>query len=544
MSFRTKLTSAFAAVTAVVLGLSALSLWLTEKTDSEMTVLVASSARKVELAGALRTRLADLLASQRGILLYGRSSDAGAAASAKQQFEKQPALLRATAAEYRGLITTDEGRRLAAEFLSKLSEWESQAPSLLEMAGSGKSQEALVFGGTKLEPLLDSLTRTVETMHALQEKLLAQESEEAHQRGNAARVAIFVLVALVLVASGAGVAVIRRSGYSITAASSLIRDGAERVSLAAGQVASASQALAQGANEQAASLEETSASTEEINSMTRKNAENTASAADEMKRVDVIVTNMRDKLSEMVRSMAEINTSSDKISKIIRVIDEIAFQTNILALNAAVEAARAGEAGMGFAVVADEVRGLAQRCAQAARDTSGLIEESIAKVSDGVQRLDAVNAAMKDNIEISGRVKTLVDEVNLGSQEQSRGMEQISKAVTQMEQVTQKNAAAAEQSASASEELTSLAGNMKDAIRNLERELGASGVEPAGLRKRGPGLVKRATAPEPKSAPSAKPSCRLVSKPMGAKPVAPLPSRPNREEIPLEPALLDFREIH
>src|SRR5947209_19942322 len=131
----------------------------------------------------------------------------------------------------------------------------------------------------------------------------------------------------------------------------------------------------------------------------------------------------------MVTSMQEINASSDKISKIIRVIDEIAFQTNILALNAAVEAARAGEAGMGFAVVADEVRNLAQRCAQAARDTAGLIEESIAKANGGRQRVDEVAVAMRAITEEAGKVRDLIDEVNRASQEQSRGIDQVNGAV-------------------------------------------------------------------------------------------------------------------
>src|SRR5579862_6160682 len=130
----------------------------------------------------------------------------------------------------------------------------------------------------------------------------------------------------------------------------------------------------------------------------------------------------------MVVAMGEINTQSGKISKIIKVIDENAFQTNILTLNAAVEAARAGEAGMGFAVVADEVRNLAQRCAQAAKDTAELIEESIAKSNGGQATVDQVATAIRSITVESAKVKTLVDEVNLGSQEQARGIEQISKA--------------------------------------------------------------------------------------------------------------------
>jgi len=154
-------------------------------------------------------------------------------------------------------------------------------------------------------------------------------------------------------------------------------------------------------------------------------------------------------LTEAVAAMGEIKASSDRIAKIIHVINEIAFHTNILALNAAVEAARAGEAGMGFAVVADEVRNLAQRCAQAARDTTSLIEESAAKAAAGKDKVDEVNAALQTITETSVLVKTLVEDVNTGSGQQARGIEQISSAVAHMQQVTQSVAATAEESAAA-----------------------------------------------------------------------------------------------
>jgi methyl-accepting chemotaxis protein/methyl-accepting chemotaxis protein-1 (serine sensor receptor) len=174
----------------------------------------------------------------------------------------------------------------------------------------------------------------------------------------------------------------------------------------------------------------------------------------------------------MVHSMQEITGSSDKISKIIKVIDEIAFQTNILALNAAVEAARAGEAGMGFAVVADEVRSLAQRSAQAAQDTSALIEESITKSNEGGARLQRVSEVIRAITESAAKVKTLVDEVNLGSQEQARGIEQISKSISQMDRVTQGNAASAEESASASEEMSAQAEALQNIARNMRTMVG------------------------------------------------------------------------
>ncbi len=257
-----------------------------------------------------------------------------------------------------------------------------------------------------------------------------------------------------------------------------LKNRADEVSNASRGLSSSSQSLAEGSSEQAASLEQTSASAEEITSMTRKNAENSQSAVELMSAVDRHVKEGNRKLEQMVVSMHEISASSDKVSKIIKAIDEIAFQTNILALNAAVEAARAGEAGMGFAVVADEVRNLAQRSAQAAKDTAGLIEESIARSSEGSTRLQEVTAVIGSITESAAKVKVLIDEVNLASQEQARGIDEISKAITQMSQVTQNTAAHASESASASEELSSQAAAMNEIVERL-RALAESGSGPA-----------------------------------------------------------------
>jgi methyl-accepting chemotaxis protein/methyl-accepting chemotaxis protein-1 (serine sensor receptor) len=246
------------------------------------------------------------------------------------------------------------------------------------------------------------------------------------------------------------------------------------VASAASQISSSSQSLAQGSSEQAASLEETSASGEEINSMAHKNMENSSAAAELVTGSQLKFVQTNQSLEQMVVAMEEINTQSGKISKIIKVIDEIAFQTNILALNAAVEAARAGEAGMGFAVVADEVRNLAQRCAQAAKDTETLIAESISKSGEGKSKVDQVAAAIRSISEESNKVKLLVDEVNVGSQEQSRGFQQIAKALTQMDQVTQQTAASAEESAAAAKELTSQAETLENILGRLTSMVGSA----------------------------------------------------------------------
>lgn len=231
--------------------------------------------------------------------------------------------------------------------------------------------------------------------------------------------------------------------------------------------------------------------------MTRQNAANSRAAADGMQRAAQKVREANHTLDEMIASMVQINESSQKISKIIKVIDEIAFQTNILALNAAVEAARAGEAGMGFAVVADEVRNLAQRSAQAAKDTAALIEESVTKSSEGSQKLNSVADAIRGITMEAEKVKTLVDEVTAASSEQSQGMEQITKAFVEMERVTQRNAASSEESASASEELSAQAQNVKDVVLRLralvDRHVTSSRDKPVrALAQQGAGALHKA----------------------------------------------------
>jgi methyl-accepting chemotaxis protein/methyl-accepting chemotaxis protein-1 (serine sensor receptor) len=232
-------------------------------------------------------------------------------------------------------------------------------------------------------------------------------------------------------------------------------------------------------------IEETSASGEEINSMARRNAENADNAAKLLTNMSGGMARADEALLESVQAMDEMSVASDKISAIIDVIEKIAFQTNILALNAAVEAARAGEAGMGFAVVADEVRNLAQRCAQAAKDTSSIIAHSVEISSTGRVKVQQVADAGRFVGESFGQIKVLVEEIYGGSREQERGVEQISKAIQQMEQRTQKSAANSEESAAAAEELTAQSAALHDVAERLGQLVGTQNV-PSARRVRVP----------------------------------------------------------
>lgn len=240
-----------------------------------------------------------------------------------------------------------------------------------------------------------------------------------------------------------------------------------RVSDASGELSGSSQSLADDSSAQAASLEEVSASMEEIATMTRQNSDNAGQCDSLMKEVSQVVNKANESIIRQTESMAAISTASEETSKIIKTIDEIAFQTNLLALNAAVEAARAGEAGAGFAVVADEVRSLAMRSAEAAKNTTQLIEETTAKISEGNKLAEETNenfSAVAEKISMAGG---LVAEISTASSEQTIGLSQVNTAINEIDQVTQRSAANAEETASAAAELLSLARTTTQYINRL-----------------------------------------------------------------------------
>jgi hypothetical protein len=266
----------------------------------------------------------------------------------------------------------------------------------------------------------------------------------------------------------------------IMATVSGLRRGADHVALAAAQLSESAQSLSQSATEQAASLEETSASIEEISSMAASNAANASDAAERVEAVDAQVRRFGEALGGTSASMQRIRTSSAQVSRIIKTVDEIAFQTNILALNAAVEAARAGEAGMGFAVVAGEVRSLAQRSAQAAKDTAALIEEAIQSTEAGVRSVDEITAAIGGIQAGVADVRGLVLAVRDASQQQAQGARQVSETVVQLERATQSTAANAEEGAATSEELSAQAATAQGDVQTLAAVVNGRAREAAG----------------------------------------------------------------
>jgi methyl-accepting chemotaxis protein len=503
MTIGKKLMLGFAALFLGALSMGGAYVYSVGNLAGELKTATDVTAKTVLLAGEIQAQLFRLGSCQRGVMLFALHKLPEQGRSNKEEFETRATGVDTLFARIKPLLASDQVRKDVTSLEAEFPNFRGFFEQVASAAMAGDSKRALKIYSESSVKSLDSLEATAGDLISLQQDLMVRSSASGASTSAEAHWTAYILLALGIGIAPFALMMVLNTTRQLRDVAAGLAEGADQITSASSQVAASSQMLAQGASEQAASLEETASSSEEITSMTRKNAENSYAAATLMTDVDYRVTEGNRTLGDMVVSMHEITASSDKISKIIKVIDEIAFQTNILALNAAVEAARAGEAGMGFAVVADEVRSLAQRSAQAAKDTSALIEDSIAKSNEGGARLQRVSEVIRGITESTVKVKTLVDEVNLGSQEQSRGIAAISKSIGEMDRVTQANAASAEQTASASEEMSAQAEALRNIARDLRRLVGGGddgreGADHPGYARRPAGTSRQlASMPRP-----------------------------------------------
>jgi hypothetical protein len=308
-----------------------------------------------------------------------------------------------------------------------------------------------------------------------------------------------------------------------------LESASSQITSASSQLASASQGLSAGVSEQAAGIEETSASLHEMSSMITNNTNNTTTANSLMEQTNAIVKEASDSMMKMVGSMKEIAAAGEATSKIIKTIDEIAFQTNLLALNAAVEAARAGEAGAGFAVVADEVRNLAIRSAEAAKNTSELIESTVKKTKQGDLLVTKTHEGFSRLTSIIEKTAEIMQEIAIASKEQSTGIAQVTGAMGEMEKAIQNNSATSEETSAAAEELNAQAFELKKTVVALLDVIGNVQAIQEVDRPMEHASFQRHSGAFPEAKPAGKPS----EKPAQALPHSPKNRKPAGGRIPM-----------
>jgi len=407
-------------------------------------------------------------------------------------------------------IFTEEGNTLATEIQATKTQYDAVAEKVIAYAKAGeidKAHELLTGEGNDLRTIIEKDYRR---LMEIKVNASAQTALDNTALANSSTVmTIIILVAVMVISMLLGYFIsssIRKPINKMVEVSKRIADGdldvqisidsndeigilatafsqmaanmnevmsninaaSEQVASGARQVSDSSMALSQGATEQASSIEELTASVEEISSQTRINAQNATEANKLAENAKINAVTGNDQMKLMLKSMDEINESSNNISKIIKVIDEIAFQTNILALNAAVEAARAGQHGKGFAVVAEEVRNLAARSANAAKETTDLIEGSIKKVEGGTKIANETAVALVQIVQGIEKVSNLVGDIAVASNEQAQGVDQINQGIGQIADVVQTTSATSEETAAASEELSSQAEMLKNQVARFK----------------------------------------------------------------------------
>jgi methyl-accepting chemotaxis protein len=314
--------------------------------------------------------------------------------------------------------------------------------------------------------IISLYTATVEERNILQKA----ETERAFKMLAGVGCAAGLLVFFVLLFIGNSLS------KTVSAVVGKLSDAGNQVNQAISQLSLAGQSLSQSSTSSAASLEETVASLEEMSSMVKMNSDNAKQAASLSQISRSAAEEGEREIKNLVESMRDISTSSKKIEEIINVIDDIAFQTNLLALNAAVEAARAGEQGKGFAVVAEAVRTLAQRSADAAKDITKLIKDSVEKIENGTDIADKSGGVLNNIVTSIKKVSDLNSEISAASLEQTTGIQQINKAMNQLDQSSQSNAASSEEIASTAEEISSQSNQMQMLVGDLSSIVTGSGI--------------------------------------------------------------------
>ncbi len=477
--------------------------------DAKDTELYEKGAVPLVEMDDLSTDFQEIRVGLRNIIL---SSDADEMNTIVSDINKYKGDMTGLMPEMQKTLLTQEGQDAFKDLTDSLTTFYPEMEEVIKTALSNNDAAAIQAiqetapAGISAGKVRDAISKLVELKVNAAESM----SEENTATANSARITMIIIVAIgVIVAVMFGLfisSIISRPLGEIVAVAGKISDGdldvnvdiktkdevgmlaeafekmaenlndamsninysAEQVATGSNQVSMSGQALSQGSTEQASSIEEITASMTQVAAQTKQNATNANQANDFALVAKNNAVSGNQQMLEMLKAMTEINDSSANISKIIKVIDEIAFQTNILALNAAVEAARAGQHGKGFAVVAEEVRNLAARSANAAKETTSMIEGSIKKVDMGTKIANETAQALNKIVDDITKAAEIVGGIANASNEQATAISQVNVAIEQVSQVVQTNSATAQESAAASEELSGQAETLSQIVSKFK----------------------------------------------------------------------------
>jgi methyl-accepting chemotaxis protein len=499
----TRLGLGFGLLILMMLGLIALALTQFSRADAINTRIIENEWVKADAANTVN---ATTRANARRTMELLIATDPAQITHVKARIEENKKTITEALQTLDKLVALPEGKAALAELKTARAAYVQSFTQVAKLVDEGKRDEAAALMNKETLGRLDAMQQPINALTALQRKLVVASSAELRSGlgmgrnimlaiGLAAAIgaALFAWwvsrsitmplgealhIARTVAAGDLSTHIIVRSGDecgqllaalqemndSLVNIVKQVRQSADSMATATGEIAAGNLDLSSRTEEQASALEETAASMEQLAATVKQNHAGAVHANQLAESASSVAAKGGDVVGRVVSTMEAINSSSRQIADIIGLIDSIAFQTNILALNAAVEAARAGEQGRGFAVVASEVRSLAGRSAEAARDIKKLITASVSNVAEGCKLVEQAGSTMDEIVVHVRRVADLMGEITTSSKEQSTGIDQVNQAVSQMDQVTQQNAALVEQAAAAAQSLEHQAQGLVHAV--------------------------------------------------------------------------------
>jgi methyl-accepting chemotaxis protein/methyl-accepting chemotaxis protein-1 (serine sensor receptor) len=474
LTIERKLYLSFGSLTLLTLFMVWISINLLTSLRGTVEVLGIKAGTKLYYAGQIDGEAGELRVYMHKILEDGIRHNTAATALDIDKYHEIEKVIVTDLDAMRSIGMGQTGLDMTYKLQEQLEQSKPIAGRLVDASERADPVAAEEIRDHQLAPVIAEIGKTG-TQLIEQQRIILQETTAVSQASvDRGRWIMFGLLMLSLAVAAVLLVIIRRLNAQLHRTVKQLNEGSVELASAANQASAASQSLAADASRQAAIIEKTSASSEEINSMARRNLSHVATANDHMMQLKKIMETSARDMQNALLAMQEILQGSDQISSVIKTIDQIAFQTNILALNAAVEAARAGDAGAGFAVVADEVRNLAQRSAEAAKNTADLIGKSQTSSQNGQQRVGKVAQEIDQMASALEQMNSLVEQIAAGSQEQGTGIHQIAQSMSRLEQGIQRNAATAQKTSAAAESLNIQSATVSSIAVELAALVGAA----------------------------------------------------------------------